>query len=84
MELYTLTIYEAHLGLKKRKFSARELTEALMKRIEKVEPQIKAYINLTPEKAFQQAEEADKKIASGDMTLLTGIPLAVKDVICTR
>lgn len=84
MELHTLTLYEAQARLKKREFSARELTESFLARIEKVEPQIKAYITLTPERALKEAEEADKKIASGDITPLTGIPLAIKDILCTK
>ncbi len=84
MDLHTLTIHEAHERLKNRDFSSRELTQALLKRIEEVEPKVKAYITLTPEKALKEAENADKMIAGGDITPLTGIPLAIKDVLCTE
>ena len=65
MDLHTLTIHEAHEKLKNRDFSARELTQALLKRIEEVEPKVKAYIIVTPEKALKEAEQADKLIAAG-------------------
>jgi len=84
MDLHTLTIHKAHEGLKNRDFSARELTQALLARIEKVEPKIKAYITVTSEKALQEAEQADMMIAAGNLTPLTGIPLAIKDVLCTE
>lgn len=84
MELHTLTIHEAHDRLKNKDFSARELTLALLKRIEEVEPKVKAYIIVTPENALKEAEEADRRIASGDIAPLTGIPLAIKDVLCTE
>ncbi|MFH0813139.1 MAG: Asp-tRNA(Asn)/Glu-tRNA(Gln) amidotransferase subunit GatA [Pseudomonadota bacterium] len=84
MKLHTLTIHEAHARLKKKDFSARELTKALLERIKSVEPKIKAYITLTLEQALKEAEEADTMIARGEMTPLTGIPLAIKDVLCTK
>ena len=84
MDLYTLTIHEAHEKLKNKAFSALELTRAILKRIEAVEPQIKAYITVTAEQALKAAGHADKMITSGDITPLTGIPLAIKDVLCTE
>ena len=84
MDIHTLTIHQAHERLKNRDFSAHELTQALLQRIEKVEPKVKAYITVTPEKALTEAEQADKMIASGDIAPLTGIPLAIKDVLCTE
>jgi len=84
MDLHTLTIHEAHERLNNRDFSARELTQALLARIEKVEPKVKAYIIVTPEQTLKQAEQADKMIAAGETTQLTGIPLAIKDVLCTE
>jgi len=83
MDLHTLTIHEAHEHLKNRDFSARELTQALLKRIEEVEPKVKAYLTVTSEKALKEAAQADKMIAAGEITPLTGIPLAIKDVLCT-
>ncbi|MCD6353567.1 MAG: Asp-tRNA(Asn)/Glu-tRNA(Gln) amidotransferase subunit GatA [Proteobacteria bacterium] len=84
MTLHTLTIHETHNLLKKKSFSAEELTESLLKRIEKVEPAVKAYITLTPEQALNEARNADRMISRGEMTPLTGIPLAIKDIISTK
>lgn len=84
MKLHELTINKAHELLKKREISSKELTEAVLDRIRAVEENVGAYITVTEEMAMQQAEAADKSIADGRMTLLTGIPLAVKDLICTK
>ena len=84
-ELYTLTIHEAGELLRKRKVSAVELTQAHLDRIREVDPKVKAFTLVTDDLALQQAEAADRRIASGDnLHPLTGIPLAIKDVICTK
>ena len=56
----------------------------MLDRIARVEPQVGAFITVTPEPALEQAEEADRRIAAGKILPLTGIPLAVKDLISTR
>jgi aspartyl-tRNA(Asn)/glutamyl-tRNA(Gln) amidotransferase subunit A len=85
MELYQLTIHELQDLLRKRTVSAEELTKTIYQRIEQVEKRIHAYITLTPEAAIEQAREADKLLAQGDHTApLLGIPLAIKDVLCTK
>lgn len=85
MELYHLTIHELHERLKKREINPLEVTEAFLKRIEAVDGEIKAYITITGEEAIQQAREADKRFFSGrEVTPLTGIPLAIKDIFCTK
>ena len=84
MDLCTLTINEAHSRLKNRDFSALDLTNAFLDRIEKVDAKVKAYLTLIPEQARSEAEDADKTIAKGEMGSLTGIPLAIKDVLCTK
>jgi aspartyl-tRNA(Asn)/glutamyl-tRNA(Gln) amidotransferase subunit A len=84
-ELYTLTIHEAGELLRQRKISSVELTQAHLDRIRQVEPKVKAFTLVTDDLALQQAEEADRRIASGkNLHPLTGIPLAIKDVICTK
>lgn len=82
--LYGLTIHEAHDLLKKKEISAVELTRSVLEQIDAVEPLINAYITVTAEQAISAAEAADRAIAQGDIRLLTGIPIAVKDLICTR
>lgn len=85
MELYHLTIHELHERLKKREINPLEVTEAFLKRIEAVDEEIKAYITITGEGAIQQAKEADKRFRGGkDITPLTGIPMAIKDIFSTK
>ncbi|MGB5747378.1 MAG: amidase family protein, partial [Desulfobacterales bacterium] len=84
MKLYELTINDAHKLLKKKEISSRELTRAVFDRIDAVEGKIDAYITLCEEFAMQQAAQADKAIANGECSPLTGIPLGIKDLICTR
>jgi aspartyl-tRNA(Asn)/glutamyl-tRNA(Gln) amidotransferase subunit A len=84
MQLHQLTISEAHRLLKKKEISSRELTRAVFDRIDAVESKVNAYISLSRDQAMQQAAAADKAIADGHCLPLTGIPLAVKDLICTR
>jgi len=83
MKLYELTINEAYRLLRERRISALELTRSVLGRIEAVENRVDAYLTLDAEKALDQARAADKRIESGNAGPLTGIPLAVKDLICT-
>jgi aspartyl-tRNA(Asn)/glutamyl-tRNA(Gln) amidotransferase subunit A len=82
--LTQLTIKEAARQLRLHSFSATELLNAHLKRIEKVEPTVKAFLRFTPEIWEQQADEADRRLKWGDAGPLAGIPLAVKDVLCVR
>ncbi len=80
MSLNSLTIKEAHEGLKKKEFSSVELTRACLDQIKKVEPKIKAFITLTEDRAEKQAQEVDQLISRGqEIKPLTGIPVAIKD-----
>jgi aspartyl-tRNA(Asn)/glutamyl-tRNA(Gln) amidotransferase subunit A len=78
-----LTIADALDGLKAKQFSAVELTEAHIKAVEAAGP-LNAYIVQTPEIARKQAAEADARYAAGSNGLLDGIPLAIKDLYCTK
>uniref|UniRef100_A0A7C2WGF2 Glutamyl-tRNA(Gln) amidotransferase subunit A n=1 Tax=Thermorudis sp. TaxID=1969470 RepID=A0A7C2WGF2_9BACT len=82
-DLTRLTVTEARARLDRREISAVELLQAHLERIRQVEPLIHAFITLTEEIAQAQAEEADRRIARGDVAPLTGIPVALKDVLCT-
>ena len=84
MNLYELTIQKAHKLLKQKKISSQELTKAVLERINSIEKKIGAYITITHETAMSQARLADIAISEGNILPLTGIPLAVKDVICTK
>src|SRR5436305_6433264 len=84
-ELHTLTIHEAGELLRQRKVSSIELTQAHLDRIRQVERKVKAFTLVTDDLALQQTEAEDRSIASGEnLHPLTGIPLAIKDVICTK
>ena len=84
MKLYEMTAHRLHDLLARKEITSRELTESVLKRVEEVEARIHAYITLTPEMALEQAAAADLRIQKGEAGPLTGIPLAVKDVICTQ
>ncbi len=84
MELFELTIHELHEKLKRKEVSSVEAARAVLARIEAVEPQVHAFITVTAKEALQDAAAADKRIAAGDVDLLTGIPIALKDIFLTR
>ena len=79
-----LTIAEAEAALRRRDFSARELTAAHLDAIAAENPHLNAFITVTPERALAQAEAADAVLARGEGGALTGIPLAIKDLFCTE
>jgi aspartyl-tRNA(Asn)/glutamyl-tRNA(Gln) amidotransferase subunit A len=81
---YELTISQAHERLKQKELSAVELTRSVLDRIHAVENRVNAYITIDEKLALDQAEIADGLIARDNMTPLTGIPLAIKDLICTK
>lgn len=84
MKLYELTIHEASELLKKKEITSRELTRSVLDRIKDVENKIGAYITIDEEKALAQADQADLRISNGTSVDLTGIPLSIKDLICTE
>ncbi|MCZ6676478.1 MAG: Asp-tRNA(Asn)/Glu-tRNA(Gln) amidotransferase subunit GatA [Candidatus Poribacteria bacterium] len=85
MPLYELTAHELHEKLKAREITSVELTQSVYDRIGAVEEKIQGYITLTQDIAFEQAEAADVGFQRGDeMPPLAGIPIAIKDVICTK
>ena len=84
MQPYEWTISEARRRLDQKEISAVELTRAVLHRIDEVDSKVGAYLTVAEESALQAAEAADRAIAAGDAKPLTGIPLAVKDVICTE
>ncbi len=84
MSLTDLGIAAARTGLGRRDFSARELTLAHIEAIEALNPRLNAFITVTPEQALAAAEAADARLAKGEGGTLAGIPLAIKDIFCTR
>ena len=84
MKLFEMTALELSRLLQKKEVSAVEVTQSFMEHAEAVEPQVRAYITRTSETALAEAEAVDEKRRRGEtMPLLAGIPLAVKDNICT-
>ncbi|MBI2980434.1 MAG: Asp-tRNA(Asn)/Glu-tRNA(Gln) amidotransferase subunit GatA [Chloroflexi bacterium] len=79
-----MTIHQTHELLKTRQLSSVELTQAYLERIRQVEPQVHALVTVTDELALEQARQADKLIASGNISPLAGIPVVIKDNMCTR
>ena len=81
--LTELTIAEARTGLGAKQFSARELAEAYIAAMERARL-LNAYITETPEIALDMAAASDARIAKGETRPLDGIPIAVKDLFCTK
>jgi aspartyl-tRNA(Asn)/glutamyl-tRNA(Gln) amidotransferase subunit A len=84
MKLHELTIHEAHELLRKKEISSQDLTRAILDRINAVDEAVGAYITVDGEMAMAQAKIADKKISEGSIRPITGIPIALKDLICTK
>ncbi|MDP3882918.1 MAG: Asp-tRNA(Asn)/Glu-tRNA(Gln) amidotransferase subunit GatA [Candidatus Staskawiczbacteria bacterium] len=84
MDLTTLTIKQAHEGLKSKDFSSVELTKAYLENIKKSDKDLNAFLSVAEESALAEAKSADDKIASGEFTELTGIPCAIKDAILVK
>jgi aspartyl-tRNA(Asn)/glutamyl-tRNA(Gln) amidotransferase subunit A len=84
MKLYELTIHEAHELLRKKEISAGELMQSVLGRIAGADEKVGAYITVDKEYSMSQAAAADRLISEGRIEPLTGIPLGIKDLICTR
>ncbi len=83
-DLNKLTLAAARDGLRAKKFSATELTQAFLGAIERANPLLNAYVLPTPELALAAAKESDKRLKAGDARPLEGLPLGNKDLFCTK
>ncbi|MBN2864564.1 MAG: Asp-tRNA(Asn)/Glu-tRNA(Gln) amidotransferase subunit GatA [Thiotrichales bacterium] len=81
--MHNLTIKQMSEKLQAGEITSVQLTQHYLDRISKFDPELNAFVTVTPELAIAMAEEADKKIAAGEAELLTGIPVAHKDIFCT-
>ncbi|MBE9529339.1 MAG: Asp-tRNA(Asn)/Glu-tRNA(Gln) amidotransferase subunit GatA [Proteobacteria bacterium] len=85
MSITDETIHGLAARLANKEITSVEATTAFLERIKAVDPKINAYITVADEYALGAAAEADKRIQSGtDVTPLTGVPISVKDIFCTR
>lgn len=84
MELNGLTIHELQEKIKSGEITARQITESVFSRISAVEDRVHSYIRLMKDEAMAMAEKADADIKNGKFKPLTGIPIALKDIVCTN
>ena len=84
MELYNKSASELSKMLRAKEVSAVEIADSVYKRIENVDDKVGAYLETNYEKAIKMAKKADEMIAEGKGTVMTGIPVAVKDNICVK
>lgn len=83
--LTQLTIEEIHGALARREASAEEIAQAHIERIRTDDPKVRSYLSTCEEQALEQARAVDRRIAAGEPLLpLSGVPVAVKDVLLTR
>lgn len=85
MDIFSMTALETGKAIKDGKITAVEATKQVLDSAESKNDKINAYITICREKALAQAEEVQKKIESGELTSpLAGVPIAIKDNICTK
>ena len=82
--MHDKTLTELKAGLQAKDFSARELTEHFLDRVQARDGELNSFVTVTGEQALAQADAADQAIAAGDHRLLTGLPIAHKDIFCTE
>lgn len=84
MSMHELTLRQIASGLANKEFSATELTQNLLSRIQAVDPQLNSFITVTEELALSQARSADERRSAGENGALLGAPIAHKDLFCTQ
>lgn len=83
--MHTLTAHEIRDKIKNKELSSKEITTAFLNRIDAVEDKVESYVTVLPEQAIEAAEAVDKKIAEGESVgALAGVPMALKDNLCTK
>jgi aspartyl-tRNA(Asn)/glutamyl-tRNA(Gln) amidotransferase subunit A len=83
MNLTTLTLTELRDALRRGETTSLTATEATLDRIVRLDNTLRSYLTVTDELAYEQAVEADRRRAAGDDAPLLGVPIAIKDIICT-
>ena len=80
-----VSIRELHRQLIRKERSAVEITQEALDRIQELEPKLHSFLHITSEQALAQARQVDAKIAAGEeISLLAGIPIGIKDNMCTK
>jgi len=82
--MHTKTIAELSRGLKAKEYSSVELTQHFLDRIAAHDNSLNAFITVTADQALEHAKQCDEELASANSSLLTGIPIAHKDIFCTK
>src|SRR5271157_2555815 len=85
MELFDLTSHEIHVMLSRKEISCEDITRAYLTRISRVENKVSAFMTVNLENAINTAKRTDARISKGEaIGPLTGIPVAIKDNMCTK
>lgn len=84
MKIYEMSISQLRELLNKREISSHEVTKSFIDRINTIDSKINAFLLPTYDLALKQAHDADKRIKNGESTPLLGIPIGLKDLICTK
>ena len=85
MELYELTVHELVDKLNKKEITSEDITKSYVSRINEKEDNVEAFVTVLSEEAENKAKEIDQKIEKGEITnKLAGIPIGIKDNICTK
>ncbi len=82
--MHNATITQLAEALGSRRVSSREVTACFLERVAQLDGELNAFITVTADTALEQAERADARLAAGEATTLTGIPIAHKDIFCTE
>lgn len=84
MKVQSMTAYEIKKGIEEKKFTSEEIVKEIFKKIKEVDPKVNGYITLCEEEAIKKAREVDVKVENGEkLGKLAGVPIAIKDNICT-
>ena len=84
MQAYEMTIKELQAALREKKISASEAMQSYQGRVADVDPLVQGYISLNPQTAEKQAVRAQQRLDDRTAQPLTGIPMAIKDNLCTK
>lgn len=85
MELYEYTVHELMDKLQKKEITIEDITKAYVDRINDKEKDVKAFVTLLTEEALEKSQEIEKKVENGEMSSkFAGIPIGIKDNLCTK